>query len=66
MMVKMAIKCQMCVEVSNKNREKIMRFDTEIKKEFPRIYFAVDKSRLFFVLRRTHYWIYPVWRLMGK
>lgn len=66
MMVKRVIKCMMCNEVSNKNRKRILLFDKKVKKEFPEIYAYIDKSFLFYFLRRTQYWMYPVWRALGK
>lgn len=66
LMIKMAIKSMMCVEITNRNRKKILQFDKEIKKEFPKIYYIIEESYLFYILRRTRYWIYPVWRIVGK
>lgn len=66
MIVKMAIKSLMCVEISNSNRKIIEQFDKAIKKEFPEVYAQIDRSYLFWILRRTRYWIYPLWRFKGK
>ena len=65
-MLKRVLKCMMCIEVSNKNRKKILEFDKSIKREFPEVYAFTDKSLLFYLLHRTQYWIYPIWRIIGK
>lgn len=66
MMVKMTIKSMMCREASNVNRNRIIQFDKTIQKEFPQIYLYTGKSCVLSVLRKTHYWTYPLWRLVKK
>ncbi len=63
MMVKRALKSEMCAEVSCENRKALLQKDRMIKERYPEVYERTN-TLLFKILRMTDYWVYPVWTVI--
>lgn len=65
MMVKMAFKCRMSVNISQENRKALLKEDKMVKEMYPGVYKRTN-SFMFRILRMTNYWMYPIWVVIMK
>lgn len=65
MMVKMSLKCDMSLGVSNLNRKKVLEKDRMIKTLYYEVYMQTN-TPVFKILRMSNYWIYPIWVVSMK